>query len=197
MGRGAVTGRAPRRTSARSMAAGSHASINTGAAVCGPRRLNTSTDNCPLAAARHNRRSGAGEDSWRATAGRNTKLKPSPAPAANCRRRRWSGLACGSQHSKAPKLALLSICSAAHRRSPGLSDCTSNSRRTSTPACARAGAKTWCGGASKTMVSPAAAKRDNRGANRRNSPSPCCAHSNSVNVDGGQPPPGNSRSSTA
>ena len=179
------------------MDAGSQASISTGAAACGPRRLNTSIDNCPCAAARHKRRKGAGEDSWRAMAGRNTKLKPSPSPAANCRRRKWSGLACGSQHSKAPQLALLSICSAAHNRSPGFSDCTSKSRRTSMPACARAGAHTWCGGASKMMVSPAAARRDSKGASRRNSPSPCCAHSNSVKTEGGQPPPGNSRSSAA
>ncbi len=70
------------------MDGGSQASIKTGAAACGPRRLNTSTDNCPAAAARHSKRKGAGDDSWRATAGRNAKLKPSPLPAANCRRRK-------------------------------------------------------------------------------------------------------------
>ena len=80
--------RSTRRMRARSSIGGKEVSITTGPAAGGPRRLNTSTATRPAGAARHNRRSGAGDASCCASAERNTKTRPSPAPAANCRRRK-------------------------------------------------------------------------------------------------------------
>ncbi len=85
----------------------------------------------------------------------------------------------------------------AHKRSAGLSLWMMSNWEMSMPACASAGANTVCGGASRTMVLPACESRLSTGASKRNSPPPCCAHSNSVNMEGGQPPPGNSALSCA
>jgi hypothetical protein len=168
-----------------------------GPLAAGPRRLITSTEIRPDGAAPHKRRNGAGDGSMRAVAGRNTKVRPSPLLAASCRRRKCSGLACGSQHSSAPNCALFNTCSTAHKRSAGLSDWTTNTWPISIPACANAGAKTRCGGASRMMVLPSLDKSASIGPSRRNSPPPCCVHNNSVSIEQGQPPPGNSRSNRA
>lgn len=164
-----------------------------GALATGPLRLITSTEICPAGFASHNSRNGAGDDSICAEAGRNTKVNPSPLLAASCRRRKCSGLACGSQHSSAPKCALFNTCSTAHSRSAGFSDWTINICLISMPNCASAGAKTRCGGASRTIVLPARDNSVSTGASKRNSPPPCCVHSSSVSTEGGQPPPGSSR----
>lgn len=164
-----------------------------GALAIGPLRLITSTEICPAGLAPHNRRNGAGEDSICADAGRNTNVSPSPLLAANCRRRKCSGLTCGSQHSSAPKCALFNICSTAHSRSAVFSDWTTNTCLISMPSCASAGAKTRCGGASRMIVLPVRDNSVSTGASKRNSPPPCCVHSSSVSTEGGQPPPGSSR----
>ncbi len=165
-----------------------------GALAIGPLRLITSTEIRPADPASHSRRNGAGEDSLCTDAGRNTNVSPSPLLAANCRRRKCSGLTCGSQHSSTPKCALFNICSTAHSRSAGFSDSTTNTCLISIPSCASAGAKTRCGGASRMIVLPARDNSVSTGPSKRNSPLPCCIHISSVSTEGGQPPPGSSRS---
>lgn len=179
------------------MTGGNCAGRMIGELATGPRRLITSTAICPSESARHSKRNGAGEDSSCADAGRNTKTNPSLLFAASCKRRKCSALACGSQHSNAPKLALFKTCSTAHKRSAGFCACTINTCLRSMPNCTSAGAKTRCGGASKMMVLPACVNAFSTGASKRNSPPPCCAQSSSVSTEGGQPPPGSSLLSRA
>ncbi len=116
----------------------------------------------------------------------------SPACANTCSLRNSPGRARLSQISTPSKALQRRTCSAAHRRSAGLSARTQTicsgekSQPTSLTAFGR------CGGAISAMRPAPVHSVDNAGRSNRHSPIPDCGHSSSINPPRGQPPPGNS-----
>ncbi|CAJ0734776.1 hypothetical protein R16034_00001 [Ralstonia edaphis] len=137
-------------------------------------------------------RSTAGDDSRCAWDGRNTQMALSPAWASTCSLRNSPWRARFSQISTPPKALLRRTCSAAHRRSAGLSARTQTicSGEKSHPTNLTAFGR--CGGAISAMRPAPVHSVDNAGRSNRHSPIPDCGHNSSVSPPRGQPPPGNS-----
>jgi|GEM_PF-806795 len=116
----------------------------------------------------------------------------SPAWANTCSLRNSPGRARFSQISTPSKALQRKTCSAAHRRSAGLSARTQTicsgekSQPTSLTAFGR------CGGAINAMRPAPVHSADNAGRSSLHSPIPDCGHSSSIKPPRGQPPPGNS-----
>ncbi|CAJ0799158.1 hypothetical protein LMG19083_03259 [Ralstonia psammae] len=189
---GSTGGTGNGRTEARPARSGSASGSSNGDSRNGPRRLWKRMDSASAPAGSSPRRSTAGDDSRCAWAGRNTQMALSPAWANTCSLRNSPGRARFSQISTPPKALLRRTCSAAHRRSAGLSARTQTicsgekSQPTSLTAFGR------CGGAISATRPAPVHNVDNAGRSNRHSPIPDCGHSSSVNPPRGQPPPGNS-----
>jgi len=189
---GSTGGTGNGRTEARPARSGSANGSSNGDSRNGPRRLWKRMDSTSAPAGSSPSRSTAGDDSRCAWAGRNNQMALSPAWANTCSLRSSPGRARFSQTSTPPKALLRRTCSAAHRRSAGLSARThticsgEKSQPTSLTAFGR------CGGAISAMRPAPVHSVDNVGRSNRHSPIPDCGHSSSVNPPRGQPPPGNS-----
>lgn len=169
------------RTEARPARSGSANGSSNGDSRNGPRRLWKRMDSTSAPAGSSPSRSTAGDDSRCAWAGRNNQMALSPAWANTCSLRSSPGRARFSQTSTPPKALLRRTCSAAHRRSAGLSARThticsgEKSQPTSLTAFGR------CGGAISAMRPAPVHSVDNVGRSNRHSPIPDCGHSSSVN----------------
>lgn len=159
-----------------------------------PRRFRMRTDRAdsvPCTA----RRKAAG-DAWPAEAvDRHRQAKTLRPSTANCRRRSRCGSMAGTDQARmAENPSLASNCSRLHRKScPGR---TITRRSSAIPAADQAGAKGRKGGANRASQLPLADRRASEGNNRLSSPHPCCSVRISVRQPCGQPPPGNSASSS-
>lgn len=170
--------------------------IDRGIGCAPPRRLRKRTISCPPSPS-SSRRSGAGDGCPAQATGRKTKSSVRLLSAASCSRR--SALLCtsGSQATTAPTPSAASERSQAQAASrPGA--LATSKRDKSRPYSCSAGACSGCGEA--TQTSQASSSLDSRaraGSSRLSSPMPRCNGKISVRPPRGQPPPGNSRSSSA
>jgi len=162
-----------------------------------PRRLMMRTDNAlPPAAAFNMTRSGAGDGTPAATVDRHKQAKTERPSAATCRRRKARALMFASGQASTPaKPPQASNCST-HQPTllPAL---TMTSRSSASPAAAQAGACGNHGGATSASQPPSADKRASAGKSRLISPTLLRSTRISVKFPRGQPPPGNSASSSA
>ncbi len=151
------------------------------------------------------RRKGAADAFPATRQGRKRKLAPCPPAAATCKR--WTARAScvALQQMSAAGALLLSACCAAH--SASLSRCrrewfvpaggrTTSRRCSAIPAAAQACACRPYGGAMRSSQPSSAQSRCNAGRRRAISPWPQSSQMSSVNAPRGQPPPGNSASSS-
>lgn len=161
-----------------------------------PRRLMMRTDtSLAPASAFSMSRNGAGDGTPAAALGRHRQAKLERPSAATCRRRkaRASMLASG-QASTPAKPPLANSCSTLQ---PTLLPAwTTTSRSSTTPAAAQAGACGIHGGATRTSQPPSSDKRASAGNSRLISPTLPRSTRISVRQPRGQPPPGNSASSS-
>lgn len=171
---------------------------SSGAAIGGPRRLNTSTASRWPGRGAQATRSGAGLLSVRAAGGRSAISGVAPAWAARCRRRSVAvvqGPDC--HHSTAAQPAACSACSAAQAASAARSGVTQTSRPVASPSAPSAATQGQPGGAihssSRGPCSRSPSARS-QGASSASSP-PAGGISSSVRPAGGQPPSGSSASS--
>jgi len=167
----------------------------SGRAAGRPRRLRIRTDKRPSSAARVSRKgAGDGVEAW--AVGRHRQVRVDRPSAATCRRRSARASRPLSGQSRRPaKPPLASSCSP-HQAAcfPAL---TTTSRSRVKPAAAQAGAWSCHGGATRASQPPSADNRASAGSKRLISPRPLRSTKNSVRQPRGQPPPGNSASSSA
>lgn len=162
-----------------------------------PRRLMMRTDSSlSPSAALSMTRSGAGDGTPAATLGRHKQAKAERPSAATCRRRKARALIFASGQASTPaKPPLASSCSTL--QATLLPALTTTSRSSATPAAAQAGACGNHGGATSASQPPSADSRASAGSNRLISPTLLRSTRISVRFPRGQPPPGNSASSSA
>ena len=170
---------------------------SSGRAAGRPRRLRICTDKAPAADAGFNStRSGAGDGLPAVAVDRHKQAKTGRPSAATCRRRKARASSPASGQAKTPaNPPLTSNCStdqAACRPAR-----TMTSRSGTTPAVAQAGACGSQGGATSASQPPAADSCASTGSNKAISPRPLRSTRISVRFPRGQPPPGNSASSSA
>ena len=162
-----------------------------------PRRLMMRTDNALSSAAAFNTtRSGAGDGTPAAAVDRHKQAKTERPSAATCSRRKArASMFASGQASTLAKPPLASSCSTLQPTLlPAL---TTTSRSSVTPAAAQAGACGNHGGATSASQPPSADKRASAGNSRLISPTLPRSTRISVKFPRGQPPPGNSASSSA
>ena len=159
-----------------------------------PRRLMMRTANRPSPASRATR-SGAGDGAFAAAVDRHKQAKTRCPSAATCRRRKArASMPSPGQASTAAKPPLASSCSV---HQPTSRPARTMTRRSSaTPAAAQAGACGNQGGATSASQPPADDKAAIAGSNKLISPTPLRSTRTSVRLPRGQPPPGNSASSS-
>lgn len=163
-----------------------------------PRRLRIRTDKplSPLLPLSTASRSGAGEGIRATAAGRHNAAKTDCPSDATCSRRKAGGEILSAGQAITPaKPPHPSNCSTHHATS--LPACTTTSLSSASPAAAQAGACTCHGGATSASQPPAAESLANAGISRLISPMLQRSTRNSVKFPRGQPPPGNSPSSSA
>lgn len=161
-----------------------------------PRRLMMRTDNSPSPAAAFNMtRSGAGDGTPAAAVDRHKQAKTERPSAATCSRRKArASMFVSGQASTPAKPPLASSCSTLQPMLlPAL---TTTSRSNVTPAAAQAGACGNHGGATSASQPPSADRRASAGNSRLISPTLLRSTRISVKFPRGQPPPGNSASSS-
>jgi len=162
-----------------------------------PRRLMMRTDNAlSLSAVLNMTRSGAGDGVPAAMVDRHKQAKTGRPSAASCKRRKARALMFASGQANTPaKPPLASNCSTLQ---PTLLPAwTTTSRSSATPAAAQAGACGNHGGATRASQPPSADNRASAGSSRLISPTLPRSTRISVKLPRGQPPPGNSASSSA
>lgn len=140
-------------------------------------------------------RSGAGDGVSAAAMERHKQANVERPSAATCRRRRvLASTPSPGQPSTPAKPPQARSCSMLQAVS--LPARTITSRSSAMPAAAQAGACGSHGGATRASQPPACDSLERAGSNRLISPTPLRPTSNSVSVPRGQPPPGNSASSS-
>lgn len=160
-----------------------------------PRRLMMRTARRPSPAS-SSTRSGAGDGACAAAVDRHKQAKTRCPSAATCRRRKArASISSPGQASTAAKPPLASNCSTHQPTSRPARTMTRRSR--ATPAAAQAGACGNQGGATRASQPPAPEMAARAGSNRFISPRPPRSTRISVRFPRGQPPPGNSASSSA
>lgn len=162
-----------------------------------PRRLMMRTDrSLSSAAAFTMTRSGAGDGLSAATVDRHKQAKTERPSAATCNRRKArASMFASGQASTPAKPPLASSCSTLQ---PTLLPAwTTTSRSSATPAAAQAGACGNQGGATSASQPPSVDRWASAGSNRLISPTLLRSTRISVRLPRGQPPPGNSASSSA
>ena len=148
-----------------------------------------------LSPAARARRKGAGEGDPPASVGRHKQVKAERPSAATCRRRRARASMLASGQAKTPaKPPQVSNCST-HQPMRRLA-LMMTSRSSASPAAAQAGACGRQGGATSASQPPSADRRASAGKSRLISPTPLRSTRISVRLPRGQPPPGNSASSS-
>ena len=168
--------------------------IANGRAAGRPRRLRIRTESCPASVAKATRK-GAGDGAAAAAVDRQIPAKTGRPSAATCRRRKArASMLLSGQASTPAKPPLASNCSKHHATC--LPACTTTSRSSARPAAAQAGACGNQGGATRASQPPSADKRASAGSSRLISPMLARSTSSSVRLPRGQPPPGNSASSS-
>ncbi len=151
-------------------------------------------DKAPSSAAKATRNA-AGDGMRAAVLPRHRHAKASWPAAATCRRRKTLASSPSPGQARMPaKPPQASNCSTLQGRS--LPARTITNRSSTTPAAAQAGACTCQGGATRANQPPASDRRAKAGSSKLISPMPLRSTSNSVRVPRGQPPPGNSASSS-
>ena len=166
----------------------------SGRAAGRPRRLSMRKLKPPSPAASA-MRSGAGDGLPAVAVDRHKQAKTGRFSAATCRRRKTRASRPASGQARTPaKPPLASNCSRHHAACRPAR--TTTSRSGTTPAAAQDGACGSQGGATSASQPPAADNCARAGSNRLNSPRPPRSTRNSVRLPRGQPPPGNSASSS-
>ena len=160
-----------------------------------PRRLTMRTESS-VSPADKATRSDAGDGTRNATVGRHKQAKTGRPSAATCSRRKArASMPVSGQASTPAKPPQASNCST---HQPTCRPARTTTRRSSaTPAAAQAGACGNQGGATSASQPPAADSRARAGSSRLISPTPLRSTRISVRLPRGQPPPGNSASSSA
>ncbi len=161
-----------------------------------PRRLMMRTDKSVSLAAFNMTRSGAGDGTPAAAVDRHKQAKTERPSAATCSRRKArASMFASGQASTPAKPPLASSCSTLQPMLlPAL---TTTSRSSATPAADQAGACGNHGGATSASQPPSADSRASAGRSRLISPTLLRSTRISVKFPRGQPPPGNSASSSA
>ncbi len=160
-----------------------------------PRRLRIRTANPPASAASATRK-GAGDGVSAEATERHRPANTGRPSAATCKRRRdLASIPSPGQASTPAKPPQASNCSMLHATSRPARTITRRSG--ATPAAAQAGACGKQGGATTANQPPSPDRRPNAGSNRLISPIPLRSTRNSLRQPRGQPPPGNSASSSA
>lgn len=162
-----------------------------------PRRLMMHTESCPVSATELSMtRSGAGDGACAAAVDRHKQAKTERPSAATCNRRKaWALMPASGQASTPAKPPQASNCSI--DQAAFLPACTMTSRSSARPAAAQAGPCGCHGGATSASHPPAADNWAKDGKSRLISPTLLRSTRISVKLPRGQPPPGNSASSSA
>ncbi len=168
---------------------------SSGRAAGRPRRLRIRKDS-PDSPAASATRSGAGDGVAATASGRHKQARVGRPSAATCKRRNALASMPASGQSKTPaKPPQASNCS--QHQAACRPAWITTSRSNAKPAAAQAGAYGRQGGATKASQPPSAESCARTGNNRPISPKPLRSTRISVRFPRGQPPPGNSASSSA
>lgn len=167
----------------------------SGRAAGRPRRLRMRTSKPPSPVAANSMRKGAGEGKRATEVGRHRQTNVGCPSAATCKRRKArASIPAAGQASTPAKPPLASSCS--QHQAASLPALTTTMRSSARPAAAQAGAYANQGGATSANQPPAADNWANAGSRKRTSPKPLRSTRISVRFPCGQPPPGNSASSS-